>query len=120
MPLLNSWWFQRKEQIILYPTSNITSFKKKKQKSANKNLVFGVLGISVWEVLNQGTAQVCSEEVENDQFIKTAKILYIGCFTELQLVLAGIQLLIGSRLVAKLWFLGGKENELKVAHGCLG
>lgn len=63
---------------------------------------------------------MCSEEVENDQFIKTAKILYIGCFTELQLVLAGIQLLIDSRLVAKLWFLGGKENELKVAHGCLG
>ena len=52
---------------------------------------------------------MCSEEVENDQFIKTAKILYIDCFTELQLVLAGIQLLIGSRLVAKVWFPGVKK-----------
>ena len=119
MPLLNSWWYQRKEQVILYPTSDTSSFKKK-QKSANKNRVFGVLGISVWKVLNQETAQVCSEGVENDRFIKITKIIYIGCFIELQLVLTGIQLLVGNRLIAKLWFLGGKENELKVAHGCLG
>lgn len=45
---------------------------------------------------------MCSEEVENDRFIKITKIIYIGCFTELQLVLAGIQLLVGNRLVAKL------------------
>ena len=54
---------------------------------------------------------MCSEEVENDRFIKITKIIYIGCFTELQLVLAGIQSLAGSKLVVKLCSLRRKEEK---------